>query len=175
MVELRIVDVRVHESTRSPYVEVRPLDGTDRMLPIFVGMPEAAAIKRALEERLLPRPLTHELLASLIPTFGARLDQVVITEFVDKIFHAEMHFSLGDRRETVPCRPSDAMAIALRLGAKVFANDVVLDLCAVADSDDPLADDTEQSDEKVDPDELVEEFNRFLDTLRPEDFGGETP
>ena len=86
-----------------------------------------------------------------------------------------MHFSLGDRRETVPCRPSDAMAIALRLGAKVFANDVVLDLCAVADSDDPLADDTEQSDEQVDPDELVEEFNRFLDTLRPEDFGGETP
>lgn len=172
MVELRIVDVRVHESTRSPYVEVRALDGTDRLLPIFIGMPEAAAIKRALEERLLPRPLTHELLASIIATLGARLDQVVITEFVDKIFHAEMHFTLGDRRETVPCRPSDAMAIALRLGTKVFANDAVLDLCAVSDTDDPTVD---EADEPVDPDELVEEFNRFLDTLNPEDFGGETP
>lgn len=172
MVELRIVDVRVHESTRSPYVEIRALDGTDRLLPIFIGMPEAGAIKRALEERLLPRPLTHELLASIIPTLGARLDQVVITEFVDKIFHAELHFTLGDRRETVPCRPSDGIALALRLGAKVYANDVVLDLCAVSETDDPAV---EEADEPVDPDELVEEFNRFLDTLNPEDFGGDTP
>ena len=172
MVELRIVDVRLHESTRSPYVEVRTLDGSDRLLPIFVGMPEAAAIKRALEERLLPRPLTHELLASLIPTFGARLDQVVITEFVDKIFHAEMHFSLGERREIVPCRPSDAMAIAVRLGAKLFGNDAVLDLCAVSESDEA---ETGETDDSVDPDELVEEFKFFLDTLKPEDFGGETP
>ena len=112
MVELRIVDVRVHESTRSPYVELRPVGDVDRLLPIFIGMPEAAAIKRALEERLLPRPLTHELLASIVATFGARLDQVVITEFSEQIFLAEMHFSLGERREIVPCRPSDAIAVA---------------------------------------------------------------
>lgn len=168
MVELRVVDVRVHESTRSPYVELRPTDGPDRVLPIFIGLPEAAAIKRALEERLLPRPLTHELLAALIPTLGATLDQVVITEFVDQIFLAELHFSLRDRREIVPCRPSDGIAIAVRLGAKVFANDDVVDSCAVSEHDDPTEG---ELDEPVDPDELVEEFNKFLDTLNPEDFG----
>ena len=166
--ELRVVDVRVHESTRSPYVELRANDGSDRMLPIFIGMPEAAAIKRALEERLLPRPLTHELLASLIPTLGATLDQVVITDFVDQIFLAEMHFSLRDRREIVPCRPSDGIAIAVRLGAKVFANDEVVDSCSVSETDDPVDAD---ADEPVDADELFEEFNKFLDTLNPEDFG----
>ncbi len=172
MVELRVVDVRVHESTRSPYIELRPNDGTDRLLPIFIGMPEAAAIKRALEERLLPRPLTHELLASLIPTLGATLDQVVITDFADQIFLAELHFSMGDRREVIPCRPSDGIAIAVRLGAKVFANDAVVDQCAVSEHDDPT---DAEPDDQVDPDELVEEFNKFLDTLNPEDFGDTKP
>ncbi len=171
MVELRIVDVRVHESTRSPYVELRPLGDADRLLPIFIGMAEAAAIKRALEERLLPRPLTHELLASIIPTFGARLDQVVITEFSEQIFLAEMHFSLGERREIVPCRPSDAIAVAIRLGSPVFANDAVMDECSVSENDTSV----EGVDASNNPDELVEEFNRFLDTLNPEDFGSETP
>lgn len=170
MVELRIVDVRVHELTRSPYVELRPNDDSDRMLPILIGMPEAAAIKRALEERLLPRPLTHELLASIIPTLGASLDQVVITEFVDQIFLAEMHFSVRDRREIVPCRPSDGIAIAIRLGAPLFANDDVVDACSVSDNDEA----SEASDAgPVDSDELVEEFNRFLEGLKPEDFGDE--
>ncbi len=172
MVELRIIDVRVHEGTRTPYVELRPNDDSDRLLPIFIGMPEAAAIKRALEERLLPRPLTHELLASLIPTLGATLDQVVITEFVDQIFLAEMHLSIGARREIVPCRPSDGIAVAIRLGAKLFANDTVVDSCSVTETDETGAAD---EDEPVDSDELVEEFNRFLDTLNPEDFGDEKP
>ncbi len=172
MVELRIVDVRVHENTRTPYVELRSNDESDRLLPILIGMPEAAAIKRALEERLLPRPLTHELLASLIPTLGATLDQVVITEFVDQIFLAEMHLSIGERREIVPCRPSDGIALAIRLGAKLFANDAVVDSCAV-DENEPVGDVGDE--EEVDSDELVEEFNRFLDTLNPEDFGDEKP
>lgn len=172
MVELRIVDVRVHESTRTPYVELRPIDDSDRLLPIFIGMPEAAAIKRALEERLLPRPLTHELLASLIPTLGATLDQVVITEFADQIFLAEMHLSIGDRREILPCRPSDGIAVAIRLAAKVFANDAVVDSCSVNDNE-PVAEGEEEG--AVYSDELVEEFNRFLDTLNPEDFGDEKP
>jgi uncharacterized protein len=171
VVELRIVDVRVHESTRSPYVELRPVGDADRLLPIFIGLPEAAAIKRALEERLLPRPLTHELLASIIPTFGARLDQVVITEFADQIFLAEMHFSLGERREIVPCRPSDAIAVAIRLGSPVFANDDVMTECSVNEND--VTDETGETSD--DPDELVEEFNRFLDTLNPEDFGNSSP
>jgi uncharacterized protein len=171
VVELRIVDVRVHESTRSPYVELRPIGDADRLLPIFIGMPEAAAIKRALEERLLPRPLTHELLASIIATFGARLDQVIITEFADQIFLAEMHFSLGERREIVPCRPSDGIAVAIRLGSPVFANDAVMTECSVNENDV-----TEETGENSDdPDDLVEEFNRFLDTLNPEDFGNERP
>jgi uncharacterized protein len=168
---MQVVDVRVHEGTRSPFVEMRPVAASTLMLPIFIGMPEAAAIKRSLEGRLLPRPLTHELLASLIPTFGARLDQVVVTEFADQIFHAELHFSLGERREVVPCRPSDGIALAMRLGAKVFVNDEVLDECGV-DEDAEVTDIVESVD-PAESDKLVEEFSAFLDNLRPEDFGGE--
>ena len=132
MVELELVDVRIDEVTKQPFLELKALDGTNRVLPIAVGLPEGAAVKYGLEQRTTPRPMTHDLLGHVLEACGATLDQVVITDFHDQIYFAELHLSIGTDRKTVSCRPSDAIALAVRVGAGIFVNDEVLERQGIA-------------------------------------------
>lgn len=163
MVELQLVGVMVHEETRAPFLELRALDGTRRMLPIFIGVPEATAIRFALEGRTAPRPLTHDVAIELVEACGGRLDQVVITEFRDQIYFAEIHLTVGTERRVVSSRPSDAIAFAVRRQVPVFANDQVIEECALRER---------SGDEEEGSEELVDEFRRFIEEISPEDFGG---
>ena len=166
MVELKVVDVRIDDTTKTPFVELWALDGTRRILPIFIGIAEASAIKHGLEERVTPRPLTHDLVSLVIDAIGAELEQVVITEFRQKTFYAEMHLGVGGDRRVVSCRPSDAIAVAVRCKVQVYANDAVLDECAVPD----LAVEVGGLLESGDAEHLFDEFRRFIDDIDPEDF-----
>ena len=169
MVEVELVDVRIEETTKQPFLELRPKDGSGRILPIFIGMPEAAAIKAALDQKKAHRPMTHDLFVATMDATGVVFDQVVITEYRDKIFFAELHLTVKrsdipvGRRETVSSRPSDAVALALRCAATIVVNDAVLNECAVADLSATGSDTPNEG-------ELVDEFRKFIDDISPDDF-----
>ena len=154
MRELSVVGVRVELPTNQPIVLLKEVDG-DRYLPIWIGSVEATAI--ALEQQGVKpaRPLTHDLLKDVIKALGRRLEQVRITDLQEGTFFAELVF---DGNVRVSARPSDSVALALRVGVPIHAVDAVLEEAGLIIPD-------EQEDE-------VEKFREFLDSVSPEDFRG---
>jgi hypothetical protein len=162
MIRMDLVGVRVEIPANTPVVMLREHDGQQRLMPILIGSAEAAAIHAALEGLVPPRPLTHDLMAGLLDVLGAQLESVVITEVREHTFYAELHMRRGDEELVVSSRPSDALALAVRVSAAIYASPLLLDQVAVAA---PVVDDD------PDEDELVDEFREFLDEIKPEDFG----
>jgi bifunctional DNase/RNase len=134
--------------------------GEHRLLPVWIGAAEATAIAVEQHGVPTPRPMTHQLIAQVVASFGRRLEQVRITALRDSIFHAEL---ILDRDTRVSARVSDAIALALHLNIPIHAEDTVLDTAAVTDPATHPARDDSHADE-------VEQFRRFLDTAAPEDF-----
>jgi uncharacterized protein len=150
--ELSVIGVRVELPTNQPIVLLREVDG-DRYLPIWIGAVEATAIAYEQQGVKPARPLTHDLLRDLLAALSAPLKAVEIVELKDSIYYADL--LIGDSVR-VSARPSDAIALALRVGAPVRCADQVLDEAGIIIPD-------EQEDE-------VEKFREFLDQVRPEDF-----
>src|SRR5215471_11287863 len=123
MVEMEVIGVRVEMSDNQPIVLLRELEGRHRVLPIFIGPPEATAIALALDGVETPRPMTHDLMKSLLDELGAVVQKIVVTELIDSTFYALIHIETGDRTLEVSSRPSDAIALAVRLGAPIFAEE----------------------------------------------------
>ena len=165
MQPLELLGVRLEQPANAPVLLLRELTGDGRVLPIYIGGPEAAAIALALEGEVPPRPLTHDLLRNVLVELGAEVVQVVITELQEHTFFAELHLRVGGATHVVSCRPSDAVALAVRAGTPLFAADEVLD---AAGKVQPAADDGDESDET--PDEILEEFRAFIEDVKPEDF-----
>ncbi|MHB0929124.1 MAG: bifunctional nuclease family protein [Candidatus Nanopelagicales bacterium] len=126
-----------------------------RQLPIWIGSPEAAAIALSQQGYVPSRPLTHDLLLNVLEALGAPCERVEVTSLVDGVFYADLVLASGQR---VACRPSDAVAIALRAKAPILVADEVLDAAAVVEA---------PSEDEVD----VDAFRAFLDEVSPEDFG----
>jgi bifunctional DNase/RNase len=157
---LDLVGVRVELPANTPMVLLRERDGDGRLLPIYIGNPEAASIHAALEGVVPPRPMTHDLMVTLIDDLGATLERVVITEVRDHTFYAELRLSTPDGVEhRLSSRPSDACALAVRTGVTIFAADNVLD--AAGKPPEEPGEDTE---------EILDEFQSFLENVNPEDF-----
>ena len=131
------------------------------MLPIFIGGPEATAIAFALDGVVTPRPMTHDLMKDLLDDLGARVERIVVTDLSDRTFFAEIHLKANGTTHQVSSRPSDAIALAVRVGAPIFAAEEVVDEAATVIEDD--ADDSESED-------VVERFREFIDKVSPEDF-----
>jgi uncharacterized protein len=156
---MELVGVRVELPTNTPIVLLRETGGDRRMLPIFIGPPEATAIAFALEKVETPRPMTHDLLKNLLDELGVTLERIVVTELHDSTFFAELHLDRSGERLQVSSRPSDAIALATRTGSPIFASEEVLDEVGYA-----------VRDEQQPEEEVVEEFRRFIDDVDPEDF-----
>ncbi|MEK7423429.1 MAG: bifunctional nuclease family protein [Actinomycetota bacterium] len=156
---MELVGVRVEVPANTPVVVLREQAGTQRLLPIVIGNPEASSIHSALEGIQAPRPLTHDLLVAVLAQLSATLDRVVITEIRDHVFFAEMHLRDGAREHVMSCRPSDALAVAVRTGSPIFATEGLL-LEAGQDVEEE-----EAADEAI-----IGEFLDFLDDLDPDDF-----
>src|ERR1700689_4196455 len=172
MVEVVLRAVRVDVGSSTPLLLLEEVTGS-RVLPIFIGAPEAAAIAYALQGVKAPRPMSHDLLGNVIVALGAQLFAAEITELVDNVFYANLRL-LRDREEiSVSARPSDAVALALRSGAPILVNDELMALqgrlLSIEDEDDD--EDEEELDEVDVPNEaeLVAELRDFLETIRPED------
>ncbi|MBN1170864.1 MAG: bifunctional nuclease family protein [Micromonosporaceae bacterium] len=152
MRDLSVVGVRVELPTNQPIVLLKEVDG-DRYLPIWIGGVEAAAIAYEQQGMKPTRPLTHDLLRDVLAALKVPLRAIEIVEMKDSIFYAELVIGDGLR---VSARPSDSIALALRVGAPIRCADHVLNEAAIIIPD-------EQEDE-------VEKFREFLDQVRPEDF-----
>jgi bifunctional DNase/RNase len=150
--ELTVVGVRVELPTNQPIVLLKESDG-DRYLPIWIGAVEATAIAFALQNVVTARPMTHDLLKDILDAVGTAVSAVHITDLQDGIFYANLVLDSGVE---VSARPSDSIALALRTGATIYAEESVLSEAGI-----PIADEQENT---------VAEFREFLDQISPEDF-----
>ena len=125
-VELELVGVRVDMPSNTPVLLLREQEGERRLLAIMIGGPEAQAIAFALDGVETRRPMTHDLITTLVDELGAHIDRVVISALRDDIFYADIVLSPGDQPHVVSARPSDAMAIAVRVGTPLYAEEAVL-------------------------------------------------
>jgi bifunctional DNase/RNase len=175
MRQVEITGIALEATTGAPLVVLQETSAPHRAVPIFVGGPEAASIGLALTGETPDRPLTHDLMADLVELFQARVDRVDVTAMRDGAFLAEMTVSGpgGDRR--LDTRPSDAIALALRLDAPLYVSDEVLEAAGsifevTSDDDAPelLADTEPLDDEAIDA--AVAAFRDELDMIDPASF-----
>jgi bifunctional DNase/RNase len=142
-IEMIVESVRVHMPTGRHVLVLRETDA-GRLLMVWVGPWEASAIAMKLQGLTPERPLTHDLFATVLTTLDVRIERIVITDLADETYHARLVLNrLGERHE-IDARPSDAIALAVRLGVPVYASSDVLDRAATLPDDD---DDTEDEDE----------------------------
>lgn len=153
---MEVVGVRVELPTNTPILLLREREGT-RYLPIWIGTPEATAIALALEGIETARPLTHDLMKTLLDALGADIERVDVTSLDQGTFFAELVIESDGEELTISSRPSDAIALATRSGAPVFASRALLE-----DAGIEIHDDTEEAE--------IERFREFLDDVTPEDF-----
>jgi len=165
MVEVILRAVRVDVGSSTPLLLLEEVGG-QRVLPIFIGAPEATAIAYALQHIETPRPMSHDLLGNVITALGARLFAVEISHLVDNTFYANLRLLREGKEVLVSARPSDAVALALRIGAPLLVSDELMNeegqILEVSDEDDT---DSEESEAN-----LLAELRDFLNNVRPEDF-----
>lgn len=167
VIEMQMVGVRVELPSNSPIVLLQEQGGDERLLPIFIGGAEATAIALALDEVEPPRPMTHDLMRSILTELDVTLERVVITDLQDRTFFAELRLVGNGTKHTISSRPSDAMALAVRTSTPVFVEESVIDQAGYTANDDDGDEDDNQ-----DPDEVLEQFREFIDTVTPDDFDG---
>jgi uncharacterized protein len=155
MIEMSLVGVRVELPTNQPIVLLREREG-ERFLPIWIGAMEATAIAFALQGIVTARPMTHDLLRNVLEDLSVQVQRIVITELKDGTFYAVIQMQQDGRTYEVSSRPSDAIALAVRVSVPIFAHEDVLTEASIV-----IRDDEEQE---------VEKFREFLENVNPEDF-----
>ena len=158
MLEMKVNGLAIDPSTNMPIVILKDLE-EERALPIWVGIFEANAIALEMENVPTPRPMTHDLIKNILEETEATVLRIVINDLKDNTFYAEIYLSLNGNEVAIDSRPSDAIALALRVDAPIFVAKKVLDEARSIDlTDSELADDKEK-------------WKEWLEDLRPEDFG----
>ena len=158
MQEMVIYGVSFDMVGKQPIVLLKTRDG-NKFLPIWIGHPEAAAILMKLQGATTPRPMTHDLISELINELDAQCTRVSVTELKDNTFYASITLRVNGQEVEIDSRPSDALALAVRTGAPIFAAEDVISESAI-----------EFEHEVEDTEEVVEKFKDFLDNVTPEDF-----
>ena len=156
-VEMRIRGLMMDPVTNMPIVVLKDIEG-DSVLPIWVGVYEANAIALEIEKVTTPRPMTHDLLKNMLTGFGASVDKVVVTELKDDTFYAVIWAERDGNTISIDSRPSDALALALRVDCPIFVDDEVLRVSKVASA----------ASERITSDDL----KKWLEGLSDEETGG---
>ena len=165
---MTLASIRVQMPDNVPVVllkEAVATGGGSRTLPILIGHEEATSIARAIQGLEPPRPLTHDLMRDLLQGLEVEVEAIVITELVESIFYAEIRMVRDGRRYVVSSRPSDAIALAVRIGTPIHAEEALLDAEAYV-----FQEDEEDVEEEQEQEEVIERFQRFIEDIRPEDF-----
>ena len=154
---MSLAGVRIELPTNQPIVLLREAEG-ERFLPIWIGQAEAAAIALALQGVVTPRPMTHDLLKNILDEMSVQVDNIVITELREGTFYAIINMQRNGTSYEISSRPSDVIALAVRISCKIYASEEVLSEASI------LIPAGEDEDE-------VEKFREFLENVNPEDFG----
>lgn len=155
MIEMNVAGIALDAVSRSPIVLLK--DNLDRRaLPIYIGQEQAKAIIAALEGQKPPRPLTHDLIESIFDVWSLQLEKVIIHSLQDNTFYAVLCLQQGDVKKEIDCRPSDAIAIALRTESPIWVVEEV-----IADASIPVNREADEEERKA--------FKEFLSNLSPED------
>jgi bifunctional DNase/RNase len=158
MQEMVIYGVSFDMVGKQPIVLLKTAEG-NKFLPIWIGHPEAAAILMKLQGANTPRPMTHDLLTDMLEKLEARVIRIAVTELRENTFYAVVTVAVDGSEIEIDSRPSDAIALAVRSDAPIYADDTVIEESAI-----------EFEHEDVNEEEVVEEFKKFLDEVKPEDF-----
>ena len=161
MQEMVIYGVSFDMVGKQPIVLLKTVEG-NKFLPIWIGHPEAAAILMKLQGASTPRPMTHDLVCDMLGELDAKCTQVSVTELRENTFFASITIQANGRELEIDSRPSDALALAVRSGAPIYAAEEVIAESAI-----------EFEHEVEDTEEVVEKFKDFLDRVSPEDFAGD--
>jgi bifunctional DNase/RNase len=161
MQEMVIYGVSFDLVGKQPIVLLKTADG-NKFLPIWIGHAEAAAILMKLQSQSPPRPMTHDLFADMLDQLGARVTRIAVTELRENTFYAQITVQQDGSEIEVDSRPSDAIALAIRADAPIFADERVIEESAIEFEGE------EVSDEEIE--EKVTEFRQFLDDVTPDQF-----
>ena len=160
MHEMVIYGVSFDLVGKQPIVLLKTADG-NKFLPIWIGHPEAAAILMKLQGASTPRPMTHDLVTDMLAQLDAHVVRITVTELRENTFYAQITVQLDGSEIEVDSRPSDAIALAIRADAPIYAAEDVIAESAI-----------EFEHEVEDTEEVVDRFKEFLDQVSPEDFAG---
>jgi bifunctional DNase/RNase len=156
LIEMSIKGLMVDPVAGTPIVILKDKLG-ERVLPIWVGVPEANAIALQIENVATPRPMTHDLLRNIIADLEGRVDRVVVSELKDNTYFAIIHLTVRGERVAVDARPSDAIALALRTRSPILVEEAVIDSAKSTDFTSEPAD--------------SERLQKWLESLDPEELG----
>ncbi len=153
--EMRVIGITIDPVTQTPIVILRDKENLNT-LPIWIGILEANAIAVGLENVKLPRPMTHDLFKNVLDQTGLRLLRVEVTDIRESTYYAVLHLDWGGQAIVIDCRPSDAIAIAIRMEVPIVVRDTVIDKALRADVASP-------GGEK-------DKWTELLERMNPEDF-----
>jgi hypothetical protein len=159
--EMKVRGLALDPMSNMPIIILRDEDDK-RSLPIWVGIFEANAIALELEKVPTPRPMTHDLIKNILEAINARVLKVVVTDLKENTFFAVLHLQVGEKEYTVDSRPSDAIALALRVGAPIYVDEDVVRRAKSIE--------VTKEGEPVKPDD-PERLREWLENIKPEDFG----
>ncbi|MCA1849353.1 MAG: bifunctional nuclease family protein [Actinobacteria bacterium] len=157
---MSIYGINLDLFSSSPIVILK-VEDENRYLPIWIGQPEARSILMKLQNQEFSRPLTHDLAINLVTELGGSMEKVTVTELRDSTFFATISVQINGRTVEIDSRPSDAIALAVRAGAEIFAADEVIEEAAVV---------FEEAMEETPEDEVVDKFKDWMNQVSPEDF-----
>ena len=128
MIEVEVALITIDVAQNTPVVFLREKEGDPkRLLPIWVGFPEAHAIHLKIQEQEMPRPMTHDLMNNIIDNLGAKVTSVSVTNIKDTTFYGRINVSINGKEIDIDSRPSDAIALALRAGASIYVAEEVME------------------------------------------------
>lgn len=163
MIEVVIDSIRISLISQQRIVMLRDIDG-ERQLPIWIGPCEAEAITVELQDTEVARPMTHDLLRNVIDELKGKVSHIEVSELKKAVFHARLHIDVNGERLEIDCRPSDAIALAVRVKAPIFVSDQVMKEAGILPEPD-IVESEESEAEAAD----LDAFRDFVDTLDVED------
>lgn len=170
MIEVKIDSVRV-SLTNQQRIVILKVVGQERYLPIWIGLYEAEAITIALQQIQVARPQTHDLIRTLVQSLNAELTHVEVTNLSEDVFYGNLIFRIEGQEKKIDCRPSDALALAVRLNVPILVADEVMDQAGIIPEEDLSEFDPQEAEEAllVDNEENLEVFEDFLQNINLDD------
>ena len=172
MIEMKVKGLTLDPLTNVPIVILREAEG-ERSLPIWVGIFEAHAIAREIEEFQTPRPMTHDLIKNIISGVKGRVTRILVSDLRDNTFFAEILLAINGSEISIDSRPSDAIALALRMSAPIFVEEKVLEEAKSIDFTEPEEGEGDEGEAEASEKPLdanPEDVKRWLENLKPDDF-----